>query len=119
MIPIKVNEKTLYFMYDSGSSLFPMITSLNNWNEITSQKVDDTLSVTNLGKPLKMIGSNASKQIKIGSISLIDFKVYYAQDTNFDTLFDQLKCDGIIGNAFFFDKTICIDFKNKRFGVSK
>jgi hypothetical protein len=34
-------------------------------------------------------------------------------------MFEELKCDGIIGNAFFFNNTICIDFKTKRFGIAK
>lgn len=119
MVPIIVNGKILYFMYDTGSSLFPMMTSLSNWKEITAEKINDTLSVTNFGNPVIMLGSNSSKEINIGINSLADFKVYYARDNNFDKMFEQLKCDGIIGNAFFFNKTICIDFKTKRFGIAK
>jgi hypothetical protein len=119
MVPIMVNGKTHYFMYDTGSSLFPMMTSFNNWKEITTQKINDTLSVTNFGNPVIMVGSNSSKEIYIGMNSLADFDVYYAKDNNFDKMFEQLKCDGIIGNAFFFNKTICIDFKTKRFGIAK
>jgi hypothetical protein len=51
--------------------------------------------------------------------TLTDFVVYYEKENYFDKMFEQLKCDGIIGNAFFFNKTICIDFKNKRFGIAK
>ena len=119
MVPIMVNGKTHYFMYDTGSSLFPMMTSFNNWKEITTQKINDTLSVTNFGNPVIMVGSNSSKEINIGMNSLADFAVYYAKDNNFDKMFEQLKCDGIIGNAFFFNTTICIDFKTKRFGIAK
>lgn len=119
MVPIIVNGNILDFMYDPGSSLFPMMTTFNNWKEITSQKTNDTLSVTNFGNPILMVGSKSSKEINIGTNSLMDFTVYYAKDNNFDKMFEQLKCDGIIGNAFFFNKTICIDFKTKRFGIEK
>ena len=119
MVPIIINGKTYYCMYDTGSSLFPMMTSFNNWKEFTTQKINDTLSVTNFGNPVIMVGSNSSKEINIGRNSLADFAVYYAKDNNFDKMFEQLKCDGIIGNAFFFNKTICIDFKTKRFGIAK
>ena len=119
MVPIIINGKTLNFMYDTGSSLFPMMTSLSNWLEITTQKINDTLSITNFGNPVIMLGSNSSKGISIGIHSLTDFKVYYARDNNFDQIFKELKCDGIIGNAFFFNRTICIDFKTKRFGIEK
>ncbi len=119
MVPIILNGKTHFFMYDTGSSLFPMMTSFSNWKEITNQKINDTLSVANFGNPLIMFGSNASKEINIGRNTLADFVVYYAKDNNFDKMFEQLKCDGIIGNAFFFNNTICIDFKTKRFGIAK
>jgi hypothetical protein len=119
MVPIILKGKTRFFMYDTGASLFPMMTSFNNWKEITNQKINDTLSVTNFGNPVIMFGSNASKEINIGRKTLADFVVYYAKDNNFDKMFEQLKCDGIIGNAFFFNNTICIDFKTKRFGIAK
>ena len=119
MVPIILNGKTHFFMYDTGSSLFPMMTSFSNWKEITNQKINDTLSITNFGNPVIMLGSNASIEINIGMNTLTDFGVYYEKDNYFDKMFEQLKCDGIIGNAFFFNKTICIDFKNKRFGIAK
>jgi len=119
MVPLKFNGKTRFFMYDTGSSLFPMMTTVSNWKEISQQKINDTLSVTNFGNPVIMLGSGASKEINIGINSIADFTVYYAKDNNFDKIFEQLKCDGLIGNAFFFNNTICIDFKNKRFGIAK
>jgi hypothetical protein len=118
MVPIILNGKTHFFIYDTGSSLFPMMTSFNIWKAITNQKINDTLSVTNFGNPVIMLGSNASKEINIGMNTLTDFIVYYEKGNYFDKMFYQLKCDGIIGNAFFFNKTICIDFKNKRFGIA-
>ena len=119
MVPININGKTFYFMYDTGASLFPMMTTLTNWKGLTNQKNNDTLSVTNFGNQVTMFGSNSSKSIKIGNNSLSDFAVYYAKDNNFDDMFEQLKCDGIIGNSFFFNKTICIDYKTKRFGIAR
>ncbi len=119
IVPIILKGKTHFFMYDTGSSLFPMVTSFSNWKEITNQKINDTLSITNFGNPVIMLGSNASIEINIGMNTLTDFGVYYEKDNYFDKMFEQLKCDGIIGNAFFFNKTICIDFKNKRFGITK
>ena len=119
IVPIILNGKTHFFIYDTGSSLFPMVTSFSNWKEITNQKINDTLSITNFGKPVIMLGSNASIEIIIGMNTLTDFGVYYEKDNYFDKMFEQLKCDGIIGNAFFFNKTISIDFKNKRFGIAK
>jgi len=117
LVPIVVNGKTLYFMYDTGSSLFPMITSLSKWKEITTQKINDTINASNWGNPVTMLGSNSSKNIKIGINSFTDFKVYYALDNYFD--FQRMYCDGIIGNALFLNKTICIDYKTKRFGIAK
>ncbi len=117
LVPIVVNEKTLYFMYDTGSSLFPMITSLSKWKEITTQKINDTIPVTNWRNPVTMLGSYSSKKIKIGINSLTNFKVYYTLDNYFD--FQRMYCDGIIGNALFLNKTICIDYKTKRFGIAK
>jgi len=42
---------------------------------------------------------------------------WYTEDDFFS--FKQDNIDGIVGNVFFMDKTIVIDFKNKRFGIRK
>jgi hypothetical protein len=119
IIPISINGRIHDFMYETGASLLPMVTSLANWTEITNQKINDSLSITNFENTVTMFGSIASKEINIGMNSLPDFNVYHAKDNYFDKMFEQFKCDGVISDTFFFNKVICIDFKTKRFGIAK
>lgn len=119
MIPIDFNGKTRYFFYDTGASLFPMVTTKLIWDEISNTKLTDSLDGSNFGNPVKMLGSNSKNKVKIADEQMYNFIVYYEEKNYFDEMFEQIKCDGLIGNAFFLNKRICIDYKTKRFGISR
>jgi hypothetical protein len=119
IVPIDINGQTMYFLYDTGASLFPMGTTKSIWKEISNDKIIDTLNITNFGNPVKMFGSNSKIKVKLADEYLSNFTVYYEDENYFDKIFKQIECDGIIGNSFFLNKKICIDYKTKRFGISK
>jgi hypothetical protein len=119
IVPIDINGQTKYFLYDTGASLFPMSTTKSIWKEISNDKIIDTLNLTNFGNPVKMLGSSSKIKVKLADEYLSNFTIYYESENYFDKIFKQIECDGIIGNSFFLNKKICIDYKTKRFGISK
>lgn len=119
IIPIEINGSIKYFLYDTGASLFPMMTSKSIWTEITDTQINDTLNITNFGSAVQMLSANSNLNVQIAGRQFKNFNVYYERDNYFDKIFKQIECDGIIGNSFFFNKVICIDYKTKRFGIAK
>ncbi|MDZ4667437.1 MAG: hypothetical protein SGJ00_06085 [bacterium] len=119
IVPLEINGKIKYFLYDTGASLFPMSTSKSIWTEITDNKINNTLNITNFGKPVQMLSAKSNLNVKIAGRQFKNFEVYHERNNFFDEIFKQIECDGIIGNSFFFDKVICIDYKTKRFGIEK
>jgi len=118
IIPLKIDGKTYNFLYDSGSSIFPIVSYRENFDRlITNAKAKDELNIRNFNNPLivKSVETNTAVQIGDNTFGVKEF--WYTEDDFFS--FKQDNIDGIVGNVFFMDKTIVIDFKNKRFGIRK
>ncbi|NVK52339.1 MAG: hypothetical protein HWD85_05345 [Flavobacteriaceae bacterium] len=118
IVPFNINGDLKHFMYDTGASLFPMVTTKSIWNYSTNKKIIDSLNVGNFGRPIKLKGAKATIVINIDKKNFNSFNIYYVKDNLFDKMFTQIGCDGIIGNKLFFDKKILIDYKENIFGVS-
>lgn len=117
VIPVDINGQTRHFLYDTGASLFPMVTTSTIWQAMAGEAVTDTLNIANFGNAVTLCGAMSALPVQIAGRPFGQFTVYHERDDYFDTVFKQIGCDGIIGNAFFLDKKICIDYHNQRFGI--
>ena len=119
-VPLLIDGKEKYFMFDTGSSLFPMAVYKDNWGLIRelNSKID-TITVNSWGKPHTFFGAKIKSTVQIGDykIEIDKFKVYCDTLKVTRSFYTKEKIFGIIGNSFFLDKTIIIDYKNKRFGI--
>ncbi len=82
-------------------------------NSFSTLQNTDTLKINAWGKPITMIGRPLNNSIILAGITFNNIKVYadYRHEMRTD------KFDAITGNVLFWDKTIMIDFKNRKFGV--
>lgn len=119
-IPVEVNGKTEYLLYDSGSSMFTLITSAHSWKELadTSATVLDSIQINAWGESKTIYWAPCSGKMKIGSIVRQNFNVYYGENW-IDSFLEKENLYGVTGNKIFLDKTIAIDFSQKRFYISK
>lgn len=116
IIPMKIDGKTYHFQYDSGASIFPIFTYKQNFeNLINNSKVKDSLNIKNFNNPLIVKSVETNNIIYIGKNKFITKEFWYSEEDFFGFKNDNI--DGIIGNVFFLDKKIIIDFKNKKFGI--
>ena len=121
-IPVVINDSTYYLMYDSGASLFPLITVKKHWDVINPVAITDTLkNVSTFGKYSDVYGAPMQSDIHMGNRILKPQTIYYHPDPyhHHEPLFDRAGVIGTFGNAYFFDDIIVIDFKNKTFGLVK
>lgn len=121
-VPIQVNGKTYYFMFDTGSSMFPLITAKKDISVFNKQgEVKESVKTSSWGTKYNVSGYTIDNDVLIGNLKLNKFNnfVYENPLKAFEQFFKQEDILGIMGNAFFLDKEIIIDFKNKRFGVVK
>lgn len=119
-VPIFINGKKYLFLYDSGASLFPIMTVKKHWDVINPVAITDTIKrVSTWGKYSDVYGASIQSEVRLGSTVLKPKVIYYHPDPykHHGPVFDEAGVIGSIGNSYFFDRVIVIDFKNKQFGL--
>lgn len=116
-IPLTINGKVEYLMYDTGSSIFNLVTTEENANRMSENVVIDSLSVNSWGDYLAVFGQKITADVKFGNITLPSANVYYIKNPIVEDFFKQQNIWGITGNAYFLNKIVIIDYKNSRFGI--
>lgn len=116
-IPFTINGKVENLMFDSGSSMFSLITSEENANQISVNNIVDSLSANSWGDNLTVYGQKINADVKFGNITLAPSNVYYIKNQMIADFFKQQNIWGITGNAYFLNKIVIIDYKNSRFGI--
>lgn len=117
-VPVIINGKKEYVIYDTGTSFASLFLSENNWNEYRdTTSTPDTLMAIAWGVQYPLLISKTNIEIKIGNnifkpetIMANNLKPYYE-------FYKKEKIIGLMGNKLFFDKVLIIDFKKKKFGL--
>lgn len=116
-IPITINGKDEDVMFDTGSSLFALITTTEKANEISNKPIADSLKISSWGEYYMVYGQTIKSKVKFGQKQLNKANVYFdIQNRNYN-FYKEEEIWGITGNAYFLNNVIIIDYKNKRFGV--
>ena len=116
-IPLMINGEEYWFMFDTGASLFPISASAKFYDQFAQKPFSDSIHTNSWGKQYWVYGSPLRVEAKIGTTLLPSKNIY--RFPNYTDFFKGEKITGLVGNAYFFETTIAIDFKNKRFGISK
>ena len=117
-LPLRINGKTCKVLFDTGSSPFQLITTQERAWSVSDLTIVDSLSGPLWwGQEITFYGFNVTKPIEFGGKALNNSKVYYAKDGLWDSIYSTLDVWGITGNAYFFENTVIIDYKNKLFRI--
>lgn len=116
-IPITINGKDEDVMFDTGSSLFALITTTEKANEISSKPITDSLKISSWGEYYMVYGQPIKSKIMFGQKQLNKAVVYFDNRQNNSNFYKEEEIWGITGNAYFLNNVVIIDYKNKRFGV--
>jgi len=116
-IPLLINGKTEYLLFDTGSSLFTIQTTKQDALKTASPVIVDSLNVFSWGKKLTYYALKTNKPIKFGNKPLDVSLVYYDEQETFRDFYTFAKIWGLTGNVFFLKNTVIIDYKNKLFGI--
>ncbi len=120
LISLTVNEQKLDVIFDTGSSLFALLTKKSIYENVTSDAITpDTLSVPSFGRMLTIVGKPISKSTKFNEKELPNDNAYFFVQQEIEQMFNQAKIDGLTGNKLFLSSKIIIDFKNGRFGIQE
>jgi len=116
ILPLEIDGKVYHFQYDTGASIFPMASYKKKFQSlIDSSKIIENFNIRNFNNPLVVKAIETNKKVIIGKSSFNTKEFWFTDEDYFS--FEQQGIDGVMGNVFFLDKTIVIDFKNKKFGI--
>ena len=127
-VPVTLNGKEYPddFFFDTGASLFPVVTTRNFWQQTTGRTGDepDNRVVTgqSWGDRIKLVGAPLQGEAQIGTVRLSHPLAYFVVTGKDNLDFDkwQYKVKGSIGNALFYeDCVVVIDLPHNRFGVAR
>ena len=116
-IPLTIDGKQADLLFDTGSSLFSLMTTEERASKISTEKVIDSLKVSSWGDFYMVYGREATSKINFGQKQLNPAVVFYDKVKRYDKFYDEENIWGVTGNAYFLNNVVIIDYKNKRFGV--
>jgi hypothetical protein len=105
-------------LFDTGSSIFDLMTDKEQWLEITWGEVVDTLEILSWGQKQMVYGGVARGDFRLGHVALPLNTIYRIDDegwAQFNRSHDLL---GLMGNAPFLGSLIFLDLVRGRFGVT-
>lgn len=121
ILPFRLGNKKIRLFFDTGSSMFPILTGTNRLKKIAKhRRIEQVDSVSSWGKmipiykPIEMKAKIGS--LTIGSIDLGNIKIYGERNLNKLTFVGKYLY-GITGNVVFNNKILIIDRKNNSFGI--
>jgi hypothetical protein len=117
VIPFTINGRTRDVLFDTGASVFPLVTTEKRAAEISENGVMDFLDVTGWEIRYSYLGRKMNVPISCGHLELKPAVVYYDEHNGQNWLYNGADVWGLTGNYYFWDRVVVVDFKNKRFGV--
>ena len=107
-------------MFDTGTSLTPLLTTREIYEASVSNRKQDTIQAGSWGEAVKITGALSKHGIRLGDKIRLKKNIFYTTDhEKIIDFFKREEIDGMIGNPYFFDEVIMIDFKDGYFGVKK
>lgn len=122
LIPAKIGKKKIRFFFDTGSSMFPVLTSIKKLENIKGNSKTDTLCcVRNWDNLLPIYRRKINSKIDFnGVISENDY--VYGIDMSMINVVNFLPESflyAMTGNKLFNNRLIVVDNKNNKFGISQ
>jgi hypothetical protein len=121
VIPVQINGDEKWMIFDTGSSNNDLITTKLNWELLGDKTMHvDTMGPSNSwGTPIYLYGHGLKNGCKIGTTSFNKCRIWYTNNDRIEKLIKENSLFGITGNAMYLNKTVMLDYKNKRFGITK
>jgi hypothetical protein len=116
LLQMKYNAQVYDVIFDTGSSIFSLLTSEERLYQFSGENNNDTIPIVSWGEVHQLIGRHMPGHILLNNIVFSNVEVYGDYRLN-DELLKEEKADAVTGNALFWNKTVVIDFKRKLFGV--
>lgn len=121
ILPFRYGKKRIRLFYDTGSSMFPILTGTNRLKKVSKhRKIQEIDSISSWGKAISIFRPLEIKDrignLVIGSVDLGKVDIYGVKKMN-SLKFTGRYLYGITGNVVFDDKILIISRKSNSFGI--
>lgn len=117
LLSLQVGDTVRKVVFDTGSSLFPLVSSPSKIAQISDYtQCADSLKVSSWGNEEVVYGYVPETNVSLGTNRLESLLVYSSQGLDDESL-DGAGFWGIVGNRYFLNKVVVIDYKNQKFGI--
>lgn len=113
ILPMRFRGKRYRVTFDNGSSMFPLIAQAKYVPQFATGPDTDTLTISSWGKKHTVTGKRMQDTFVLAGRQFFNTTIY-ANGTGYGI---DPNTDAMAGNALFWNHTIVIDFKNKKFGI--
>lgn len=116
-IPLRINNVTQDLLFDTGSSLFALLTTRPRAVALAPGAVQDSVKTSTWGNYYYVYSRRVQGPVYFGRQPLPSTLVYADNLDKFTDFYRQENIWGITGNAYFLHNVVIIDYKNHVFGV--
>ncbi len=116
-IQVHLDGHPMWMGFDTGSSIFHLLTDDAHWQEWTDGVVEDTLDIQAWKDIVTVYGAPPRVTLSQGMRILDVPLIYYRSDPHWSEFLRRYNVGGLMGNAPFIDRMVILDFPGHRFGV--
>lgn len=117
LVPATVGDKSTNLFYDTGSSMFSLLTSNKRLAKIDDNPADSLCCISSWGRQFPVYKKDLTTPIKIGSSSFDNQPIYSCEVLDMVDYAPSWYLYGITGNRLFDNKIVVIDTKNNLLGI--
>lgn len=117
VLQITVDGTPRWAMFDTGSSLFHLLTDPYQWQQLTTGEVSETFPITAWGESMEVTGGLARARFALGGQPLAVPIIHYLEGEDRRRFLEDNDLVGILGNAPFLEHILVLDFPRQRCGV--
>lgn len=117
LIPAKIGGKSTRLFYDTGSSMFSLLTSNKRLINSSESKADSLCCISNWGRQLPVYRKKLDAAITIGNHAHKDQDLYGCEVLDVVDYLPTWFLFGMTGNRLFDGKILAIDTKHDKFGI--
>jgi len=117
VVSLNIDSRKQRLLFDTGSSMFSLLTTQHNVIGISEDAVIDSLKTTSWGDVYYVYQKKLNSPIRLGNHELKSGDVFYDKIEKFDRFYDNQNIWGIIGNKCFRNNILIIDFSNSKIGM--
>ncbi len=117
LLQVTLDDQPRWVMYDSGSSLFALLTDPDQWRGLTTGEVTERFPITAWGDLVQVQGGPIHRRFALGGVPLDVPKAHFVENEAWKGFLAQLGLVGIMGNAPFQAHILVLDFPRSRAGL--